>query len=122
MRVVVADDNADVRLMLRLAMELDGRFKVVAESATGCEALHACEDHRPDAVILDDDMPVLTGRDALPHIVHRAPETKIIVFSGQLFDDADALYEAGAAAVVAKVTPPADLLEAVAAAVASRFN
>src|SRR5260370_11868877 len=92
-RVVVADDTADVRKLLRVGLESDGNFEVVAEAADGEEAIAMVAAHRPDAVLLDVAMPVLDGLEAIPHICDRSPRTGIVVISG--FDptrlDSDAL-------------------------------
>ena|SRR5438105_5845889 len=80
-RVVLADDSDDARDMLRMALEMDGRFEVVAEAANGDEAIRLVEAHRPDAIFLDLMMPVLDGLRAIPEIRTQSPETKIIVLS-----------------------------------------
>jgi len=80
-RVVLADDSGDVRDMLRMALEMDGRFDVVAEAANGQEAIDLVELHQPDAIFLDLMMPVLDGLHAIPQIKTQSPETKIIVLS-----------------------------------------
>ena len=80
-RVVLADDSGDVRDMLRMALEMDGRFDVVGEATNGQEAIHLVGDHRPDAIFLDLMMPVLDGLRAIPQIKAESPETKIIVLS-----------------------------------------
>ncbi len=60
-KVVVADDNADIRQLL--ATRLTTRGYEVIEAADGSEALAAIQEHRPDAVILDWVMPVLPGHE-----------------------------------------------------------
>ena len=59
-RVLVVDDEADVRMIVRFALESDGRFEVI-EARNGAEGLHAAEDTRPDVVLLDAMMPGLDG-------------------------------------------------------------
>jgi DNA-binding NarL/FixJ family response regulator len=80
-RVVLADDSGDVRDMLRMALEMDGRFEVVGEAANGQEAVELVGVQRPDAIFLDLMMPVLDGLHAIPQIRAQSPETKIIVLS-----------------------------------------
>src|SRR5947209_18516240 len=80
-RVVLADDSDDVRDMLRMALEMDGRFDVVAEAANGQEAVELTGQHQPDAIFLDLMMPVLDGLRAIPQIRAQSPDTKIIVLS-----------------------------------------
>ena len=80
-RVVLADDSDEVRTMLRIALEIDGRFDVVGEAANGEEAVGAVKNLRPDAIFLDLMMPELGGLDAIPLIRDECPDTKIVVLS-----------------------------------------
>jgi len=101
--VVLADDTAEYRLLLRIILEQDGRFEVVAEAADGAEAVRVTTAERPDALVLDLAMPVLDGLQAIPQVRSGSPETAIVVLSGfargQLDRDALAL---GASAYVEK--------------------
>ena len=80
MRVVVVDDDPDIRLLLHTSLSLAG-FEVVGEAANGEEAIRAVEDLRPDGVILDVMMPVMDGLTALPEIKRVAPEIRVVVYS-----------------------------------------
>lgn len=96
-RVVIADDVADLRMLLRLALERTERFSVVGEAADGAEAVEQARAHRPDLVVLDLSMPRLDGLEALPLILDASPETIVVVLSG--FDEArmgQAAVDAGA--------------------------
>lgn len=102
-RVVIADDVADLRILLRVALEQTGRFDVVAEAADGARAIIEVEAHRPDLVVLDLSMPVLDGLEALPRILAAAPDTRVVVLSG--FSAArmrDQVLSAGAIAYLEK--------------------
>lgn len=57
LRVVVADDDADIRSALRAVLDDDERFHVVAEACDAAQALEATERERPDVVLLDVRMP-----------------------------------------------------------------
>jgi CheY-like chemotaxis protein len=59
-RVLVIDDEDDVRMIVRFALESDGRFEVT-EARNGAEGLHAAQRSRPDVVLLDAMMPGLDG-------------------------------------------------------------
>ena len=89
LRVLIADDAPDIRLLLRMYLT-DTRIEVVGEATNGSEAVDLATSHRPDAVILDLAMPVMDGLQAIPLIKEASPETKIVVLSGF---DADRMAE-----------------------------
>ena len=61
LRVLIADDELQVREALRGALVSDPRADVVAECADGLAALEACDELHPDVLFLDVEMPILTG-------------------------------------------------------------
>lgn len=77
---VVADDEPDVRLLLKLQLRTAG-VDVVAEASNGEEAVEAVILHRPHVVVMDLLMPKMTGFEAIPIVQERAPDTKIIAYS-----------------------------------------
>ena len=79
--VLVVDDEADLRDVLRLRLEADGRFKIIGEADDGAKAIGLAEELQPDVVLLDLLMPGLDGREALPSIVAAAPTSMIVIFS-----------------------------------------
>jgi len=81
-RVLLADDTPDIRKLLRVNLELDGRFEIVGEAADGAEAVALTRFLRPDAVVLDLAMPVMDGLQAAPLIRQCSPESRILVLSG----------------------------------------
>lgn len=82
-RVLLVDDHPDIRLLVRIGLEADGRFEIVGEATDGQEAVDAvCAGGGcPDAVLLDLAMPVMDGMEALPLILERCPEARVVVFS-----------------------------------------
>lgn len=76
-KVLIADDSAPVRDLLRHSLELDGRFSVVAEAEDGERAVRMAADFQPDAVILDIAMPAMNGFDALP-LIRKATGQKVV--------------------------------------------
>ena len=113
-RIVLADDAADVRDLLRLALEMTGEFSVVAEAADGEAAVEAVRRHQPDVVVLDLSMPLLDGLGALPAIHQAAPACRILVLSG--YSDSglrQAAVDAGADAFLVKGLAPRELVAAV---------
>jgi len=81
-RVLVADDVKEMRVLLRLAMTRHGGFEVVAEAEDGQSAIEMTGRHKPDVVLLDLAMPGMDGLEAIP-LIHRAlPGVRILVLSG----------------------------------------
>ncbi|HZU71634.1 MAG TPA: response regulator [Acidimicrobiales bacterium] len=97
-RTVIVDDSADVRLMLRIMLSSDGRFDVVGEAADGAEAVDVCGRLRPDLVVLDRQMPVMGGLEAIPLIRARSPHSEIVLYTAAL-DGATAESAAAAGAI-----------------------
>lgn len=102
-RAVLADDTDEYRLLLRIILEQDGRFEVVAEAGDGAEAVRVTTAERPDVLVLDLAMPVMDGLQAIPGVRSGSPETSIVVLSGFARGrlDRDAL-DLGASAYVEK--------------------
>jgi two-component system nitrogen regulation response regulator NtrX len=84
-RVLVVDDNAEVRKMLEDALTTLGYHTRTA--ADGAAAVRAVIDDAPDVVLLDVYMPGLSGVGALPTIVALAPNAKVIMISGAANED-----------------------------------
>ena len=105
-RVLLVDDSADVRTLLRTRIELDGTFEVVDEAVDGADAIALATKHQPDLIVLDAMMPVLSGIDALPAIMRGSPSSKVVVYSAYTDDpNLERIYDAGAHAVVNKAAP-----------------
>lgn len=80
-RVLIIDDEPDVRFMARTVLEIDGRFEVAGEGASGVDAIELAASERPDVVLLDLEMPWLHGAEAVPHIRRLAPECVIVLWT-----------------------------------------
>jgi PAS domain S-box-containing protein len=81
-RILIAEDNSDVRFLLRAQLEVVGSCDVVGEAEDGAEAVRLAEALQPDVVLLDLSMPRMDGLQALPLIRDKAPGTRVIVMSG----------------------------------------
>jgi CheY-like chemotaxis protein len=82
-RVLIVDDDADFRFLIRMQLENRG-YQVVGEANNGASALSAAFDLDPEAITLDYQMPLLTGEDALEHLREIRPDTKVVVISATL--------------------------------------
>lgn len=80
MRVVVVDDEPDVRLVLSLQLRIHGH-DVVGEAGDGASAVAVCDETRPDAVVLDLLMPGTTGFEAIPKLQALEPAPAIVAYS-----------------------------------------
>ncbi len=112
--VVIVDDTPDIRMLTRMALELDSGIRVVAEAGNGREGIAVVASHQPDVVVLDMAMPVMDGLEALPHIRSASPATRVLVVSG--FDSvtmATSAVDAGADGYLQKGASPLDLVDRV---------
>jgi CheY-like chemotaxis protein len=80
-RVLLVDDEEDLRTMLRIHLRADGRFVVVGEAADGLAALDFCESDCPDLVVLDVRMPRLDGMATLPLLAEQCPDTRVALYT-----------------------------------------
>ena len=80
-RVMVADDHPVVRDGLRALFEQLPDMELVAEAATGAEAVRAAVTERPDVVIMDLGMPDMDGFDATREITKVAPDVAVLVLT-----------------------------------------
>lgn len=109
LRVLIADDNASVREGLRELITSQDDFVLVGAAADGAEALRLVRETRPDLVVLDNDMPRLSGIDVLRQVNRSMPDTTVVIFT--LDDEVRGIALAeGAAAVVMKDVPLDHLL------------
>lgn len=88
-RVLIVDDHAGIRLILRAAALARDDFEVVGEAVDGYEAITCAETLQPDLVLLDVAMPGMDGLEALPRVRRAAPGARVVVltaFDGGLLD------------------------------------
>jgi len=119
-RVVVVDDVADIRWLLRAALNADGRFEVVGEAGDGREGVEVVTLTHPHVAVIDLRMPRMDGLEAAAEIAQVSPETRVVIFSavgeGAV---AAAAQDAGVTGFVKKGEPTTAILAAVARAAAS---
>lgn len=106
---LVADDDADMRLLVRSVLRR-GSIDVVNEAANGTEAIERFEacSPAPTVVLLDNQMPDLTGLEVARRIRREAPDQLIVLFSAYL---SDAIVAESEAVGVSKCVPKSDALK-----------
>ena len=112
LKVVVVDDHAAVRKSLRQLIELRGPYEVVGEGSNGAEAIERVEELSPDLVLMDMNMPVMTGAEACKVIKERHPDIKVLALTA--FADmanVSAMVKAGASGYLLKGGSAQELLE-----------
>ncbi|MEI5136865.1 response regulator [Streptomyces libani] len=119
-RVVIAEDEALIRLDLKEMLEEEG-YTVVGEAGDGQTAVELAREHRPDLVILDVKMPVLDGISAAEKIAEEsiAPVLMLTAFSQR--ELVERARDAGAMAYLVKPFSKSDVVPAIEMAV-SRFT
>ncbi len=113
-RLLVVDDHAVVRSGLRMLLDAESDFDVIAEAGNAREAVFEARAHRPDVIVLDVVMPGESGIDVLPRLKKEAPNAKVLVLSMQ--DDPRYVREAfaqGANGYVLKEAADAEVVGAV---------
>jgi DNA-binding NarL/FixJ family response regulator len=112
--VLIADDQALVRVGLRKVLETEPEVAVVGEAVNGEDAATAAHRLRPDIVLMDIRMPVLDGIEATRRIVRAHPDTRVLILTTFGLDTYvyDAL-RAGASGFMLKDAPPEEIVAAV---------
>ena len=113
-RVLIADDHTLVRDGIRALLALAADIEVVGEAATGREALEQVKELRPDVVLMDLMMPMMSGLDATRRIRREFPETKVLALTQ--YDDSEyviPVIEAGARGFITKMAAFAELASAI---------
>jgi two-component system, NarL family, response regulator NreC len=113
--IVLADDHRTVRAALRLLLETQDDFEVVADVGDAASALQSVHDHRPSILVLDLNMPgELSGLDAISRVRDLSPETAVVVLTMQSDPGfARRALRDGARAYVLKESADEELVQAV---------
>ena len=113
-RVLIVDDHAVVRSGLRKVLESEPDIEVVGEAGDAQNAVFQTRETKPDVILMDVVMPGKTGIEAIPEVLHDAPEAKVLILSMQ--DDPHYVREAfaaGAAGYVLKEAVDTDVVAAI---------
>ena len=110
-RVAIADDEPHIRALMRVVLEMAG-YAVVAEAANGSEAVDMCLKETPDLLLMDINMPVMTGIEALKEIVSRFPSICVIMLSTiSDTESIESVIDIGASHFIRKDTPITEMKE-----------
>ena len=113
LRVVVADDQALVRVGFCGIIAATPGFTVVGEAGNGAEAVEAARRTKPDVILMDVRMPVMDGIEATRRITESTDVRALILTTFDLDEYVFAALRAGASGFLLKDTLPADLLTAI---------
>jgi DNA-binding NarL/FixJ family response regulator len=118
LRLVVADDHPFYRRGLVQILK-DAGFEVIAEAANGQDAIRTVEETAPDVVVMDLNMPGLSGLDATRRLTERIPSSRVLVLTVSA-EEADVFESilAGASGYVLKDGPVEELIAAIQAVAA----
>jgi CheY-like chemotaxis protein len=84
LRVLIVDDDRSIRDILLIALSVEEGVGEVMSAGDGNEAVTVARDFLPDVVVLDEQMPEMTGGEAAAEIRRMAPRTRIVAFSAAL--------------------------------------
>ena len=113
-RLLIVDDHPFFRVGLRRILSSDERITVVGEAASGYQALHLAEVERPDLVIMDVQLPGVTGLQIANALRRQLPNVAIIFLSMHVDDDRlFAAIRAGALGFLTKDSDPATIIDSI---------
>ncbi|PYX83083.1 MAG: hypothetical protein DMG70_12145 [Acidobacteria bacterium] len=102
-RILVVDDNPQVRTAIRMCLQLNKRWSVCGEAGNGLSAIDMVRRLKPDVVLLDYAMPEMNGVEAAREIATIAPECAVLLFTMYASEQlAELAYSVGVRAVVSK--------------------
>jgi len=113
-KIAIIDDHQLFREGVKRILEFEKSFQVVAEGDDGSEALRIVQEHEPNVVIMDINMPHVNGVEATRELVEKYPDTKVIILS--IHDDENYVTHAlktGACGYLLKEMDADALIEAV---------
>jgi len=113
-RILVVDDHTLFREGLRQLIEMEKELEVVGEASNGLEAISRARVLHPDVILMDINMPMVNGVDAIKEVLAESPDTGIIVLT--MFREDQYVFDAmraGARGYLLKDAKPADLIFAI---------
>lgn len=112
--IFIADDHAIVRSGIQALLETMDGLEVVGEAADGQQTVTAVTSLRPDVILMDLEMPVMDGIEAIKQIMNQWPEARILVLTSFATDDrVFPAVKAGALGYLLKDSGPDALVQAI---------
>jgi NarL family two-component system response regulator LiaR len=112
--ILIADDHGLVRDALAAFLSGIDDVELVGMARNGEEAVQLAVEHRPRVVVMDVSMPKMDGVEATRQIMHRLPDTRIVVLTGLADQErAEDAMRAGAVAYVLKDRDAKEIFEAI---------
>ena len=113
-KIILIDDHQIVRDGLKLVLNSQDDFKIIAEGTNGMDAIHLVKTHQPDVLISDISMPEMNGLEAVEQIKKDSPRTNILFLS--MFDKEEYVTTAarlGAQGYLLKDTGKEEMIKAI---------
>jgi len=113
-RVMLVDDHAVVRKGLRALLDREPSIEVAGEAEDGQQALRVADRCRPDVILMDLEMPGVSGIEATRRLTEAHPSSKIVVLTSHASEqDVFPALKAGALGYLLKHSAPEDVLQAI---------
>ncbi|MBA2270394.1 MAG: response regulator transcription factor [Chthoniobacterales bacterium] len=114
LKILIADDHEVLREGARMLIEAEAGWEVCGVAANGREALERARELEPDIIVLDLNMPELSGVDAVRQLKRAVPACEILVFSAHRSEDVvEQVFDAGAKSYIQKADAGRDLISAI---------
>ncbi|PEL11400.1 response regulator transcription factor [Bacillus sp. AFS017336] len=113
-KVLLVDDQTMIRQGFRYVINLQDDMNLIGEASDGLEAINIAKEKLPDVILMDIQMPNLSGIDATKEIMKQLPPTKIVILT--TFDDQEYIYQgirSGAIGFLLKDADVEEMLEAI---------
>ena len=113
-KVAIVEDNEKIREGLAILIDGSDGFQCSAAYESAEEALRKLPSYKPDVVLMDIQLPKMSGIDCVAKIKERTPEVQIMMLT--VYEDNEMVFKslvAGATGYILKRTPPAELLDAI---------
>ncbi len=117
-RILLVEDNEVFREALELLLGMRGDVEVVASVGDGAAAVPACQEYRPDVVLMDYRLPGLDGVQATTALREACPDSAVVCLTASANTrEIEALYQAGASACLTKDQELDTIVDAIRSAV-----